>query len=265
MERIQKEMTGGEREGRKPRIKDLPPSERPYELLEEKGAQTLTDAQLLAVLLQSGTVGETSVEMALRLLSQCSGEGSDPLVRLCSLRLEELRAFKGMGRVKAIKVKAAFELAVRLSNRQVSSHIRLNTPEDLAECHAIRCEVFCQEQGLFNGVDDTDERDPYAVHILARVNGEAAGVVRCFRRSEGVWVGGRLAVRKRYRSHLGALLVRRAVSTMEERGDVRRFFAVVQIQNLHFFEFLQWKPLGIPFLCHGVLHQVMEKPFGTGE
>ena len=133
MERIQKEMTGGEREGRKPRIKDLPPSERPYELLEEKGAQTLTDAQLLAVLLQSGTVGETSVEMALRLLSQCSGEGSDPLVRLCSLRLEELRAFKGMGRVKAIKVKAAFELAVRLSNRQVSSHIRLNTPEDLAD------------------------------------------------------------------------------------------------------------------------------------
>ena len=137
--------------------------------------------------------------------------------------------------------------------------------EDLAECHAIRREVFCQEQGLFNGVDDTDERDPYAVHILARVNGEAAGVVRCFRRSEGVWVGGRLAVRKRYRSHLGALLVRRAVSTMEERGDVRRFFAVVQIQNLHFFEFLQWKPLGIPFLCHGVLHQVMEKPLGTGE
>ena len=161
------------------------------------------------------------------------------------------------------------KLADRLSRVDSSEcDISLNiaeTPEDLAECHAIRREVFCQEQGLFNGVDDTDERDPYAVHILARVNGEAAGVVRCFRRSEGVWVGGRLAVRKKYRSHLGALLVRRAVSTMEERGDVRRFFAVVQIQNLHFFEFLQWKPLGIPFLCHGVLHQVMEKPLGTGE
>lgn len=118
---------------KKPRMKDLPPGERPYELLEEKGAGVLTDAQLLAILLQSGTVGETSVDMALRLLSQCSQEGQDPLVRLCSLRLEELKAFKGMGRVKAIKVKAAFELAVRLSNRRASSHIRLNTPEDLAD------------------------------------------------------------------------------------------------------------------------------------
>lgn len=157
------------------------------------------------------------------------------------------------------------ERLARVDSSECSISLEIaKTPEDLASCHAIRRTVFCEEQGLFNG-DDTDRRDASAVHILAKVNGEAVGVVRCFRRSDGVWVGGRLAVLKKYRSHLGAQLVRKAVSTMEERGDVRRFFAVVQLQNVHFFEFLQWKPLGIPFFCHGVPHQVMEKPLGKGE
>lgn len=137
------------------------------------------------------------------------------------------------------------------------------TPEDRCFCHAIRHEVFCNEQGIFAG-DDSDRRDANAVHILAKVNGKAAGTVRCFCRRNGVWVGGRLAVLRDYRGHLGALLVRKAVEIMEHRPDVRRFFAIVQVQNVRFFKLLRWKTLGRPFLCNGVEHQVMEKPLKRG-
>ena len=142
-----------------------------------------------------------------------------------------------------------------------TTHVDLTVaelPEDVAECLEIRREVFCQEQGIFNG-NDEDEHDEDAVHILARVNGQPAGVVRCFERRPGVWVGGRLAVRRQFRCRLGAQLVRKAVKVMEERDDVRRFFAIVQIQNVRFFKLLRWKPLGKPFFCNGVEHQLMEK------
>ena len=134
-------------------------------------------------------------------------------------------------------------------------------PEEVEICHQIRRAVFCEEQHVFHG-DDSDARDEHAVHILARINGEPAGVVRCFRRREGIWVGGRLAVLPKFRGMLGAKLVRKAVAEMKERGDVRRFFAVIQKQNVRFFTLLRWKPLGSIFICNGREHQIMEYPLG---
>ena len=51
----------------------------------------------------------------------------------------------------------------------------------------------------------------------------------------------------------------KVLEDLEERDDVRRFFAIVQIQNVRFFKLLRWKPLGKPFFCNGVEHQLMEK------
>lgn len=133
------------------------------------------------------------------------------------------------------------------------------TEEDLAACRAVRQAVFVEEQGLFSE-DDQDVHDRDAVHILARVNGEAAGVVRCYPAHGYIWYGGRLAVLRKFRSRLGAMLVNRAVELMESRPDVRRFFALVQIQNIRFFKRLHWVSRGRPFIYNGCRHQLMERP-----
>ncbi len=134
-----------------------------------------------------------------------------------------------------------------------------HTEEELAACHAVRQAVFVEEQKLFQA-DDEDAHDTDALHILARVNGEVAGVVRCYPARDGIWYGGRLAVLRRFRSRLGAMLVKKAVEVMESRPDVRRFFATVQLQNVRFFKRLHWVPLGRPFLYSGCRHQLMERP-----
>ncbi|MBQ7738677.1 MAG: MSMEG_0568 family radical SAM protein [Desulfovibrionaceae bacterium] len=135
----------------------------------------------------------------------------------------------------------------------------VTSKEELEICHMIRQKVFCEEQKIFER-DDADHFDRKAIHILARINGEPAGTVRCFERRPGIWVGGRLAVLPEFRGRLGAKLVRKAVAVMEERGDVVRFFAIVQVQNVRFFKILGWQCLGQTFVCNTRTHQVMEKP-----
>ena len=135
-----------------------------------------------------------------------------------------------------------------------------STPEEIAEYHRIRHEVFVREQGVFTG-SDVDAHDRNAVVIVARAGNRVAGGVRCYHHRGGVWFGGRLAVSAEFRSNLniGAMLVRKAVATMEVRGGVRRFLAMIQQKNVRYFQRLGWLRLGRPFDLHGHKHQIMEK------
>lgn len=124
----------------------------------------------------------------------------------------------------------------------------------------LREDVFVAEQDIFHQTD-RDSHDDAAVVIIAKVDGVFAGGVRCYPGRGGVWFGGRLAVDKTYRNNanLGALLIKKAVEIMRERGDVRRFLALVQFRNKRFFQRLGWVPLGKPFLMHECRHQMMER------
>jgi len=139
------------------------------------------------------------------------------------------------------------------------------TPEEIRQYYQVRHEVFVEEQGIFAG-SDIDAHDQDAVAIIARVGDRVAGVVRCYHHRGGVWFGGRLAVLPEFRSrvNLGAQLVRKAVATMEARGDVRRFLATIQVQNVRFFQRLGWVRVGRTFKMYGHKHQVMEKKLGGG-
>lgn len=116
-------------------MKEMPLSERPYELLEAYGPEKLTDAQLLAVLLQSGTVGETSVEMASRLLNASDIPGRDPMVNLFAMSLSKLREQRGVGRVKSIQIKAMGELVRRLSHKEAGQKKHIGCPKDVADMY----------------------------------------------------------------------------------------------------------------------------------
>ena len=112
-------------------MKDLPLGERPYEIVEARGTQELTDAQLLSIFLRAGTAGEKVLDLSYRLLNDLKTQ-EDPLLSLFQLPLSSLTAYKGIGRVKAIQLKAAFELAQRLSSRQAKQHIKFNNAETIA-------------------------------------------------------------------------------------------------------------------------------------
>jgi putative N-acetyltransferase (TIGR04045 family) len=111
---------------------------------------------------------------------------------------------------------------------------------------ALRREVFCTEQGLFEG-DDVDAIDGHAIPLVAlSMLGVAAdavvGTVRIHEAEVGVWWGSRLAVAPGYRKvgALGAALIRLAVSSAHARG-CRRFLARVQAQNVLLFRRLHWQ------------------------
>lgn len=116
-------------------MRQMPVSEQPYELLEKYGASRLTDAQLLSCLISSGTRGEKSMDVAVKLLSAgagSSGERSNALAGLCQMSLTDLRKIRGIGRVKAIQIQAMFELAIRLSGQQASCRIKTGSPAQIA-------------------------------------------------------------------------------------------------------------------------------------
>ncbi len=126
-------------------MKELPLSERPYELLENKGEAALTDAQLLAILLKSGTAGETALELAIRLLSSVNEQGSDPLVTLCHQPIRMLKEHHGIGRVKAIQLKAVCELAKRVSSKKAKARLCVEDPESLVQIYMEEMRYLSQE------------------------------------------------------------------------------------------------------------------------
>ncbi|MFW0861212.1 MAG: RadC family protein [Dethiobacter sp.] len=108
-------------------IKELPPSERPRERLLAGGAVKLSDAELIAILIRSGTSQETAIQLAERILLEAGG--LQQLPRFC---LDELLSIKGLGPAKAVTIMAALELSTRLSSRLRTELPTVSSPGDAA-------------------------------------------------------------------------------------------------------------------------------------
>ncbi len=107
-------------------IKQWPAGERPREKLSKHGPAALSDAELLAILLRSGSKGVTAVDLAKKLLSD--HRSLRDLARLSVVDLSHL----GIGRVRAASIVAAFELLRRLPASDGTDHPILQAPEDVA-------------------------------------------------------------------------------------------------------------------------------------
>ena len=88
------------------KMKELPETERPYEKLKMYGAEKLSNAELLAIIIKTGTKEENSIEIANRILLLTQN-----LSDLRNISINELTKIKGIGEIKAIQVKAISELA----------------------------------------------------------------------------------------------------------------------------------------------------------
>ena len=114
-------------------IKELPETERPYEKLELYGAKNLSNAELLAIIIKTGTKLYTSVDIAREILKLNDSQNCGTLNFLRELTIEELVKIKGLGKIKAIQINAVCELANRMNQPLNYQKIKIKEPNDIVK------------------------------------------------------------------------------------------------------------------------------------
>jgi DNA repair protein RadC len=108
-------------------IRDFPKSERPREKLLAHGADKLSNQELLAILLGTGTKEQSVMQLSFHLLKQFEG-----LRYFKEATVEELMKIRGIGKAKAVLLCAAIELGNRLANLKIADKYVIRSPEDAA-------------------------------------------------------------------------------------------------------------------------------------
>jgi DNA repair protein RadC len=118
------------------KIKDIPVNERPRERLKEVGGSNLTDKEILAIILKTGTKSKNVTDLAIDILNNYD------LSDLKDLSINDLIKIKGIGEVKAIELIASIELGRRIFLRNSNKLIKLDSPD----------KIFEDAKYLFNGL-----------------------------------------------------------------------------------------------------------------
>ena len=113
------------------KIKQLPETERPYEKMELYGEKVLSNAELLAIIIKTGTKDESSVAIAQKLLNLNPNPQNNSLDFLREFTIAELMKIKGIGKVKAIQLKAVCELTIRMTTPINYQKVKIKNPEDV--------------------------------------------------------------------------------------------------------------------------------------
>ncbi len=110
------------------KMKDLPENERPYEKLKIYGSERLSNAELLSIIIKSGTKDENSINIADRILLLTNN-----LKDIKYISINDLTQIKGVGEIKAIQIKAMYELANRMSNNNKLINIKIKDSKDVSK------------------------------------------------------------------------------------------------------------------------------------
>lgn len=113
-------------------IYEIPKSQRPYEKGLREGLESLSDSELLAVILRSGTKGNSSLAVANDILNLTESSPYPGLPGLMHMSLEELTSIRGVGKVKAIQLKCIGELSKRIARTAAKPQISFRSPESIA-------------------------------------------------------------------------------------------------------------------------------------
>jgi DNA repair protein RadC len=141
-----------------PTIREWPAEDRPRERFLTKGADALSDAECLAILLGAGTPGQTALDQAQALLAAFGSLGE-----IAGRDVQELAWTGGLGIAKAVRVGAAVELARRLRARPNGGRIRLSNPEEVA--------------GYYAPALEGKKKEIFRIALLDSQNGLSASIV----------------------------------------------------------------------------------------
>jgi len=148
-------------------IREWAESDRPREKLLLKGKQSLSDAELIAILMGSGSKSESAVDLAKRILKT----SSDNLIELSKLGVNDLMKFKGVGEAKAISIIAALELGKRRRGAEALEKKKITSSHDVFE--------------YFSGILGDSNYEAFYILLLNRAN----KVIREIMISEGGFSG----------------------------------------------------------------------------
>ena len=170
--------------------RDMAKEDRPYEKCLRLGAEALSDGELLAVLLRTGTKGCPSVDMADEILNL--SKDREGLLGLYQLSLAQLQSVKGVGRVKAVQIKCIGELSKRIATATARKGLSFNQPETIAEYYMERLRheeqelLICMmldtknhllgEEMVFKGTVNSSLVNPREI-FLAAVSYHAVGIL----------------------------------------------------------------------------------------
>ncbi len=141
-------------------VREMPEEERPRERLEQIGAEALRDAELLAILFRTGTRAQGAVSLADAVVKQFGGVRA-----LARASLAELQEMPGIGRVKAIEVKAALELGKRLAAFSNPARPRIRGADDIAKLLMVRYKDY--EHEVFKCVLLTTKNEVMSVRDIS--------------------------------------------------------------------------------------------------
>jgi len=134
-----------------PAIRDFPVAERPRERLANYGANQISNAELLAILLRTGLEGENVLSMAGRLLAEFGG-----LSGLSRITFDEICQLHGISKAKASQILAGIELGRRVASLDPEDRVVITSPSDLAN--------------LFMAEMSTLDREHFRVAVLSTRN-----------------------------------------------------------------------------------------------
>lgn len=131
-------------------MKDMPTSEKPYEKCIQYGASALSDAELLAVVIRTGTGGERCTELATRVLHElpCGN-----LSGLFKTSLNELTKINGIGNVKAVQLICLAEISRRIMSFKVPKNLDCSNPKEIAKHYIVKMRYLETEQVILLVLD----------------------------------------------------------------------------------------------------------------
>ena len=122
-------------------IKELPQSQTPDERCLLYGPETLSDAELLAVIIRTGTTGMNAIDVAFQILK---GK-QNSLLNLYDYSYEELASLPGIGRVKALQLLCVGQLSKRLSSTYARAHLTMTNAASIADYYMEKLRHECRE------------------------------------------------------------------------------------------------------------------------
>lgn len=150
-------------------IKELRPEYRPDEKFLALGPEALSDAELLAIILRSGSSEESSVDLADRILHSEKG-GTSSLLSIFEHEVEDLMKLRGVGKVKAVQIKAVAELSKRIAMTQASGELSFTNPQTIADYYMEQLRHCRQERIILILLDSACHRIKDLVLSVGTVN-----------------------------------------------------------------------------------------------
>lgn len=157
-------------------VHDMPADERPRERLRTYGPQALSNAELLAIILRTGTARDNVLELASKLLAKYGGLGG-----LLRADFSEMCQEHGLGEAKTAQLKAALEIGKRLSRQELNERYQIKSPRDAASLVMVDMAHLDHEQMCILVLDTKNHVVEHINRYRGTVNSSVLRVAEIFR------------------------------------------------------------------------------------